>query len=67
MQNMQIQLLILITQTTYKIISYILTTLIKSPSNNTSPNCYNTVISVEFTLKKPYLLTSNFNIKIYPY
>ena len=49
---MQIQLLILIPQTTYKNISYILTTLIKSPSNNTSPNCYNTVISVEFTFKK---------------
>ena len=52
MQNMQIQLLILKPQTKYENISYILTTSITSPSNNTSPNCYNTVISVEFTLKK---------------
>ena len=67
MKNMHIQLLILIPQTTYENISYILTTSITSPSNNTSPNCYNTVISVGFILKKPSLLTSNFNIKIYPY
>ena len=67
MQNMQIQLLILIPQTTYENISYILTTSITSPSNDSSPNCYNTVISVEFILKKSSLLTSNFNIKIYPY